>query len=271
MDINDFFYSDEAEKPLDRPVVDGGYSGILRKVGCIGDSLSSGLFETIDPDGTRRYLDLFYYSWGQIFARMSGNEVLNFSRGGMSAKYYEPFAGEMGYFDKEKACFAYIVALGANDYDQTQCGEIEFGSFEDIDWDDPRNNRPTFAGYYGKILQKYREISPKSRIFLVTLPKETRYIDEKRIAFTEKHREFLYRLAEKLDFCYVIDLYKYAVEYDKDFEKKFFLNNHLTPAGYMLTAKMMASYIDYIIRHNLDDFTQLALINAPFHDEKYKW
>lgn len=271
MNLKDYFCADEAELPLERPVTDGGFCGILRKVACIGDSLSSGTFETVDPDGTHHYMDHFDWSWGQLFARLSGNEVLNFSRGGMSAKYYEAFANEMGYFDPDKAAFAYIVALGVNDHDQIQRGEIEFGTFDDIDWNDPRNNRPTFAGYYGRILQRYREISPKSRLFLVTLPKENRYIDEKRIAFTEKHRELLYSLAEKLDFCYVIDLYKYAAEYDKDFEKKFYLNNHLNPAGYMLTAKMMASYIDWIIRHNLDDFAQLPLIKAPFHDEKYKW
>ena len=271
MNLEDFFCTDDTELPLDRPVADGGFSGILRQVACIGDSLSSGTFEPIDAEGIHHYMDQFDYSWGQFFARMSGNEVLNFSRGGMSAKYYESFAEEMGYFDPDKAAPAYIVALGVNDHDQIQRGEVEFGSMDDIDWNDLRNNRPTFVGYYGKILQRYREISPKSRIFLVTLPKETRYIDEKRIAFTEKHRELLYSLADKLDFCYVIDLYKYAVEYDKDFEKKFYFNNHLSAAGYMLTAKMMASYIDYIIRHNMDDFVQLALINAPFHDEKYKW
>lgn len=271
MNLDDFFYADEAELPLDRPVTDGGYCGILRKVACIGDSLSSGTFETVSREGVHHYLDHFEYSWGQFFARISGNEVLNFSRGGMSARDYESFANEMGYFDPEKACQAYIVALGVNDNDQINRGEIEFGSFEDIDWDDPNNNRRTFAGCYGKILQKYRRISPKSRIFLMTLPKETRYYDEKRMAFTERHRELLYRIAEKLDFTYVIDLYEYGVEYDKDFEEKFYFNNHLSPAGYMVTAKMVASYIDYIIRHNLEDFLQIGLLDSPIHDEIHKW
>ena len=271
MNLDNFFCTNEAELPLDRPVTDGGFCGILRNVACIGDSLSSGTFETVDSDGIHHYMDHFDHSWGQFFARISGNVVQNFSRGGMSARDYDAFAEEMGYWDPEKAAFAYILALGVNDYDQMDRGEIEFGSLSDIDWNDWRGNRPTFVGYYGRILQRYREISPKSRLFLMTLPRETRYWDEKRIAFTEKHRELLYQIAEKLEFTYVIDLYQYAVEYDQAFAQRFYLNNHLSPMGYLLTAKMVASYIDYIIRHNPEDFAQLPLIHGTIHDEKYKW
>ena len=271
MNLENYFRADEGELPLERPAVDGGFCGILRKVACIGDSLSSGTFETVDSAGVHHYMDQFDYSWGQFFARISGNEVQNFSRGGMSARDYPSFADEMGFWDPEKACFAYIVALGVNDYDQINRGEIVFGSFEDIDWNDWKNNRPTFVGHYAKILQRYRQISPRSRIFLMTLPRETRYWDADRIAFTEKHRELLYQLAKKLGFAYVIDLYRDAVEYDRAFAERFYLNNHLSPAGYLLTGQMVTSYIDYIIRHNMEDFAQLAPIPEEWRDEKYRW
>ena len=35
----------ENEKPLENLVTDGGFTGIFRTIGCIGDSLSSGEFE----------------------------------------------------------------------------------------------------------------------------------------------------------------------------------------------------------------------------------
>ena len=78
----------EEEKPLDRMVTDGGLCGILRSIGCIGDSLSSGEFETYDDDGKKVYLDRYEYSWGQFIARAAGVKVHNFSRGGMTAKEY---------------------------------------------------------------------------------------------------------------------------------------------------------------------------------------
>ena len=36
----------------------------------------------------------------------------------------------------------------------------------------------------------------------------------------------------------------------------------MNPMGYLLFAKMIDSYIDYIIRHNMDDFKYTGLINS---------
>ena len=44
----------------------------------------------------------------------------------------------------------------------------------------------------------------------------------------------------------------------QEFKEKYFLLGHMNPAGYLLVAKMVDSYIDYIIRHNLDDFKCIA-------------
>ena len=76
----------------------------------------------------------------------------------------------------------------------------------------------------------------------------------------------LYSLAEHFDNSYVLDLYKYGPVYD-EFKKKFFLHDHMNPSGYLLTARMVDSYIDYIIRHNPDDFKEVGFIGT---DIKYK-
>ena len=36
--------------------------------------------------------------------------------------------------------------------------------------------------------------------------------------------------------------------------------------GYELTARMVMSYIDYIIRHNMDDFKHVGLIGTGIED-----
>ena len=66
---------------------------------------------------------------------------------------------------------------------------------------------------------------------------------------------------------YVIDLYKYGPVYDAEFNKKFFLYGHMSPSEYILTARMIDSYIDYIVRHNPDDFKTIGFVGT---DIKYK-
>lgn len=264
MDIKQF-YADPNEKPLDRLVTDGGFCGIFRTIACIGDSLSSGEFQSYDGQ-KYGYHDYFEYSWGQYLARMAGIKVYNFSRGGMTAKQYmESFAEEKGFWDPALACQGYIVALGVNDiFNQ----KMEIGSVEDGDLNDWRNNKPTFAGYYMQIISRVREISPKSRIFLMTMPRGT---SEERDRDAARHAELLHKMAELVPFTYVIDLFQYAPVYDDEFRHNFYLDGHMSAGGYLLTAKMVASYMDYIIRNNPDDFRQVGFIGTRYHNTKYKW
>lgn len=264
MDIKQF-YADPNEKPLDRLVTDGGFCGIFRTMACIGDSLSSGELQSYNDETQKPgYHDYFEYSWGQYLARMAGMKVYNFSRGGMTAKWYmESFAEEKGFWDPALACQGYIIALGVNDLHNQK---MEPGCVEDGYLEDWHNNKPTFAGYYMQIISRVREISPKSRIFLMTMPRGRK--DE---ALSARHAELLHQIAEVFPFTYVIDLNRYAPVYDEEFRRNFFLDGHMSANGYLLTAKMVASYIDYIIRNNPDDFRQVGFIGTPYHNTKYKW
>ena len=78
MDLSKFT-ANKGEKPLDKIAVNGGLCGIFRKIACIGDSLSSGEFESFE-NGKRGYHDYYDYSWGQFLAQDTGSEVLNLSR-----------------------------------------------------------------------------------------------------------------------------------------------------------------------------------------------
>ena len=156
----DVFYAPADEKPLDNMVADGGFCGIFRTIACIGDSLSSGEFESRKADGTKGYHDCFDYSWGQYMARMAGCKVYNFSRGGMTAEeYVENFADNNNLWSTDKLAQAYIIALGVNDIFGRHS---ELGSVSDIDTENYENNAKTFAGYYGKIISKYKKIQQNS-------------------------------------------------------------------------------------------------------------
>ena len=65
----------------------------------------------------------------------------------------------------------------------------------------------------------------------------------------------------------MIDFRKYAPPFDEKFYENFFLG-HMTPTGYVLTAKMVMSYIDYIIRNNPEDFAQVGFIGTPYKYRK---
>ena len=251
------------EKPLDHLVTDGGYCCILRTIGCVGDSLSSGEFESEDADGNKGYHDMFDYSWGQFLARDCGCTVRNFSRGGMTAQeYMESFAQQNGFWQDELVCQAYIIALGVNDIvNQNR----PVGSTDDIDLSDWRKNNKTFAGYYGAIVQRLREKQEKARFFFVAMPQNENG------SLSPAHTKLLYDLTGLFPHSYVIDLDRFAPPHDAAFRASFYMGGHLNAAGYRLTAKQIESYIDYIIRHNMDDFRQIGFVGTPYHNAKYAW
>lgn len=239
------------EKPLETLLPDGGFSAIFRTIGCIGDSLSSGEFQLADGKGGWTYHDKYDYSWGQFLARMTGATVYNFSAGGMSARWYwESFANEMGCWDPRKKCQAYIIALGVNDLCN---GHQEVGSATGLDFDNPDNNPRNFAGYYARIIAKYRMIQKDPFFFLMTMPRSYPH-DLVRADYQVKHRDLLREIVGKVPNGFLLDFYEYAPEYDDEFKKNYYYNGHLNPQGYLLTAKMVASYIDYIVRHNMNRF-----------------
>ncbi len=260
--MNEFRYgAPEGERPLENLVTDGGYTSIFRTIACIGDSLSSGEFETFNREENKRgYYDMFEYSWGQFIARMAGCTVYNFSRGGMTAsEYCNGYAESRGWWEPEKKAQAYIIALGVNDLFNAK---QEPGEMSDIDPEDPEKNGKTFTGYYARIIQQYKRIAPDAKFFLVSAP------DEKARADAESRRRIvllsdrLHELADYFDNTYVIDLYHHAPAHDAAFRDRFYLNGHLNVMGYRLTAEQVCSYIDYIIRHNHKDFVNVPFINT---------
>jgi hypothetical protein len=96
----------------------------------------------------------------------------------------------------------------------------------------------------------------------MTIPRECG--NPEREALAEKHAALLHEIAAFLPDCYVIDLNRHGPVYDEEFHRHFFLNGHMNACGYRLKAELVASYMDYIIRHNPDDFRQVSFIGTPY-------
>lgn len=136
---------------------------------------------------------------------------------------------------------------------------MEIGSIEDIDPNDWHKNRPTFIGYYAQIIERIRtEIQPQAKFFFVTMLCH----DEETVRYErrKKHAEAICSLTEYFENSYVIDLYQYGPKYSEEYKEKFALYGHFNPMGYIYAAKMIDSYIDYIIRQNPDDFRRVPFI-----------
>ena len=263
---DELLYVNESELPLDNIKENGGYFAIFRKICCIGDSLSSGEFELVKKDGTKSYHDIYEQSWGQYISYATNAKVYNFSKGGLSCKeFLNTYAIANDCYNLDKACQAYIIALGVNDLFNIK---VPFGTIDDIDVNDENNNKDTYAGQYGAIITKFKRISPDAKFFFVTFPN----VDEgkEHNLLIEKQIKFLYDLTKIFTNSYVIDLKKYGPKYDKKFKEIYYLNNHLNPLGYKLTATIISSYIDYIIRHNYQDFKYVGLINHLNYKEVIK-
>ncbi len=270
MDITPYI-ANPNEKPLDVIKPDGGFAGIFRTITIVGDSLSAGELEGTSEDGKREVYDYFEYSWGEFIARTTGAQVNLFARGGMSAMEYVDRWGEAnGAWDESKASQAYIIALGCNDL--SWC-KHELGSGADVDLENPENSAKTFAGSMGRLIAKYKQISPKARVFLITMPREADKESAKPEDWAkwEGHSRVMHELAELFEYTYVIDLFKYGPIYDDEFKKNFYLAGHLTVGGYLMTAHMVMSYMDYIIRNNPEDFRQSGFIGKGHHHYGYKW
>ena len=82
------FEIQENEQPLDNLKENCGFAGIFKNIGVVGDSLSSGEFESTNENGEVGYHDMYEYSWPAILQRLTGTEYTNFSRGGMSFKEF---------------------------------------------------------------------------------------------------------------------------------------------------------------------------------------
>lgn len=252
MDIS-FFETKNNEKPLENIKENCGFAGIFKEIGVVGDSLSSGEFESTDENGNISYHDFYEYSWPAILEKITGSKYSNYSRGGMSFKeFYESRADKNNFWQKKQA---YIVNLGNNDlfvFNQ------RVGSAEDINVEDPLKSKDTYFGYMGKVLSKLKSLEKDARIFLVSL----------QIDHTSKEKDDLaYYVCEEMkkvvklfSFTYLIDMTHYGPIYDEKARQKYAMGFHPNAMGYYIYALAIGNYIDYIIRTNIRDFFEVPFI-----------
>ncbi len=227
-------------------------------VGCIGDSLASGVSVYKDSNGDLvvNSVNRYPYSWGKFLERMTGNNYYNWSSGGLRTDTWLKSSYATECFDGNHLCQAYIIGLGQNDNNANKGSDI--GTSADIDISDYNNNANTFYGRYAKIIQKIKEVQPKAKIFVITDPNDSVDANGYNIAIRT--------IADMFSNVYLIDMRTYW-NYAPCVT---LLNNqkrygHFNAVGYFLIAKMMMTYIDWIMQKNWKDFREIENIGTDWY------
>lgn len=267
---------DFTENPIAKIRREAGFTSIIRNWGFIGDSLSSGVmnYTSPEPAGIVHMYDL---SWCQMLCRLTGATGYNYSYGGQYAKRWVTGKNENGTPNQPERCWegakvtpkdGYIIALGENDKDSAQqaiygCGNVatDVGTYNpDTDTD---TNENSYAGWMAGIIQRIKSIQPKAPIFIVNMPKNPAGTTR------EEYNKVISDLCDKFDGVYLIDLYKYAPDfyYEPNFYNTYFHPSHMTALGYQWLAWTICTYIDWIIRNNMQDFANQQFVGTEYwHD-----
>lgn len=247
------------ERPLDNLKGTCGFAGIFKEIGVIGDSLSSGEFESHDENGNIMYHDMYEYSWPAVLERLTGTVYRNYSRGGMTAKeFYETWADQKGFWQWNQA---YIIALGNND--MFVCGH-SVGSVADIHPGEPEKNADTFFGNMGRIVSKLKSIEKDARIFLVSMQRRGEETGDPMICGVAEEMK---KMCELFSFTYLIDMTNEGPVYDQEMRKTFALGFHPNAMGYYSYGLMVGNYIDYLIRKHPKDFFEVPFIGKGLRNK----
>lgn len=223
------------------------------KVGVIGDSLASG--ESIaNNGGTKQYIDNYDYSWGQFMARNHGMKCINFSKGGATTRSWLRTDNDWGLsklLNDDNKCNAYIIGLGINDPSIPNY----LGSINDINLNDFTQNEDTFYGNYAKIIGYIKQVQPKAKIFMLTMPPD--------------YGDYLTAIRNIANLyendVYLIDLNK---DYYDEYTTGFIINNkrngHYNAIAYNYMGELLYKALTNYMIKNSDKFNQIEFIGTDY-------
>ena len=229
--------------------------------------------------------DNYDISWGQYLCRLLNVSGYNYAVGGETALSFCTYGdnGRRWNSLSDQIKEAYFIALGQNDSNLFLGG----GSWSnypcvtnypnasdyteqliltrndvlnDIDLNNYNNNLYSFAGYYCRILQRVKELQPKGYIFIVTDPFLTEIGNSK---WNDCIR-IIYQIYKEIynDSIWLIDLDTYITNIN-EIKPKISLNGlHSSAFGYCYVSYIMNTYLDWIIRNNIDAFRRTSLIGT---------
>lgn len=282
-----------ANTPLGRFKYDGGMANIFKRISCIGDSLTSGVCEFKDENGSNNAATSFTeYAYPAHMSRVLGIECKNLGAGGRTAAnrsaeqlasgvskysilswlYNARNVKEYWHDNETDKSDAYIIALGTNDIANYGSFTGDLSTDADIDVSAKSitvNDNTTSVGGYCEIVNAVTAVQPRARIFCVTLP-NTRESDAARSEMNTKIKAIADAYKSIGTYIYVIDLETHGVSKEDaaSWKAVYYSGGHLNPLGYKWIADAYMTYIDYIITNNPAEFKGIHVADDLTRTEK---
>ena len=258
----------DSANPMRNIVRGMGAAGSIKEWGVVGASFESGTSECYNTHGG--VVNLFRdndMSWPQMFARMNGITMQNFTLPGNTIKMWcnatsSPYGwgdGTMGASKPENKKQAYIIVISGNDPWNKDCpiGDASTDIKEDYS-----ENPDTFCGWLGGAIQRLRSVAPHCMIFVSNVrcgyaPGNTHDDD------TQDYNDAIASVVAEFNDVFLLDIYRFGLKwYDKVVDSRYMSVNHPTPLGYLTLAYHYNTLIDSIMRTNQKQFALTAFING---------
>ena len=208
-----------------------GDIGIFTKCLCVGDSLTSGVFNRIDG-----YATLPKYSYPAKLKTISGIDTTNLGNGGMSSKqWYEAHIND----DLSGHDFA-IIQLGVND------------ALQNGGWTDES------VTAFTNIINKIKAQNNKIKIFVATIIPATSYSGSAYDSVSEGIRNLVAGLADTDVICLDMAIYGHTNT------SSAYNCGHLSAYGYWRLAKDYYNYISWYIANHQSEFREVQFIGTDY-------
>jgi len=241
-----------------------GFVSSFDSIYCMGDGSTVGALPYVI--GNRSYE---YYNEGTAYPSVLRSFGLNASNYGWpdeTAKdYYQHVENSIANNeDFLKDAKAVIIALGAVDLiaDGQIAHRFDGDPDTDIDLSDYTQNADNSVGGYARLIQIILERQPRARIFCCCLP-NTISTEPLRTEANLKIKA----IAEMFpDNCFVMDFQTYGVKEEdvSEWKEKYYSGDKPNALGYNLFARMVLSYMNWIIANNMDKFRDIGFIGTDY-------
>lgn len=247
-----------SDNPVKNLITSPSLVSMIDSWGVLGASYDSGEYEYLD-DGVVKYEDRYEDSWPQKMGRINGISMFNFTAGGMSCKawcqnnpYYPQNRVWAAAQQTENLKQAYVIHFGGLNDDISSVGDLA----TDVDLNDYNNNADTYAGWLAGVVQRLRSVNPNCFIFMSTMNRWNRLNDQDGQEYDDVVRAIPaffnnYRI-------YLLDVRTYGP--GTSYASVFNTGGHPNAFGHTYLAFMYNTYLDYVIKNNINDFKEVQFV-----------
>lgn len=248
--IEELNYSEEVNQDGDFPNLRS--AKIFMRVGCIGDSYTSGHIDLDSDDASPTNLD---FSWPKYMEQLTGNVWSNWAQSGSTAKQWVQGYSNLSKVQEEgNKCQAYVIGLMINDQGNWSSYATPVGDIDDIGTD-----ADTYYAWYYKLVQEVIKVNSDAKIFCNTCPTYS-----KDYSYNQAVRDIVQYCQDRNQNVFLCDLAGDEYNNVNFYKNPTFLQDavggHFTAIGYEFMAECYLRVISDVVNSNIKKFQDVYKI-----------